>query len=443
VTGSTITLTYRYAVTPEEQQLSALVGPSLLPTNQEVTSVMNAYISVFNKDFELYGRHVVLKAFQGKGDFLAEDQGSGQAQAQEDADTAKALGSFANISLLGSTPPFIAALAGDHIISIGGLIQSTTVMAQLAPYDYETNPDCQKVAAAGVQIIGRAMSGLPAEYAGSPATARKSRVFALLSPDNQSYDQCSGIVATRLKKEYGIDLAVDLHYPLNLTGGAALAENTVAQLKSAGVTTVVCACDPVTPIYLTGDANAIDYHPEWFAINLGDAYNRLPNQQQWSHAMAGGAVPVPRSQDEAYKVFRMVDPTGPLIATYAQAYEPLLLFFDALQAAGPDLTPVNFRRGMDSLPPSLPGAEFGPWRFGPSTYDPAAGFEMMWWDPTGVSPQDGLKGVFRPCNGGAIYGYDGVPSLPLHQQPRCFTKAPVAGAAVGNPTTSTSAARSP
>ena len=420
VTATTITLTYRDATTPQEQQLAALVGPSLLGTSQQNVAAMQAYIKVFNKEFELYGRHVVLKSFQGKGDFLAEDDGGDQAQAEEDADTAKAMGAFADISLVASTPPYMAALASDGIIGIGGTFQSASLLRQNAPYQYQPTADCQKAAAAGVQIIGRAMGGLPAIYAGDPALHAKKRVFALVAPTGQSYDQCAAILDAALKAKYGISFALDLHYPLDLTGGAALAANTVAQLKSAGVTTVVCSCDPVTPIYLTADANALDYHPEWLTISLGDAYNRLPNQQQWAHAMAGGQVLLPLDQEESYRVYRMARPTGPVIPTISQVYEPLLLLFDALQAAGPDLTPVNFQRGVWSLPPSLPGGMFGPWRFGPGTVDPAAGFQVMWWDPTGVNPEDGLKGVFKPCNGGVTYGYDGRPSLPAHEQLQCF-----------------------
>ena len=413
-------MTYREAITPAEQQLGALVGPSLIGTNTEAISTMNTYISLFNRTFELYGRKVVLKPFQGKGDFMAEDDGGDQAQAEADADTAKSLGAFADISLLASTPPYIDALAADHIINIGGILQSVTIMRRLSPYDYEPEADCQKAAAAGVQIFGRALGNLPAIYAGTPAMHTKTRVFASISPDNASYNQCSNLVAAAVKQRYGITFAVRIHYPLDLTGGAALASNTVAQLKSAGVTTVLCSCDPVTPVYLTADANALDYHPEWFAISFGDAYNRLPNQQQWAHAMGGGQSLVPQSQDEAYRAYRLVKPTGAIDPTYSGIYEPLLLLFDALQAAGPDLTPQNFKRGMATLPPSLPGATYGAWKFGPNTDDPPTGFQMLWWDPTGINPDDGLKGVFRTCNGGKTYGYDGSPTLPFHRQPACF-----------------------
>jgi hypothetical protein len=423
VTATTITVTYREAITPAEQALQSLIG-KLVGTNTQAIAAMDTYISVFNREFELYGRKVVLKPFEGKGDFLAEDDGGGQAQAAADADTAKSLGAFADISLLATTPPYTASLAADHVITIGGNFESITVLRRLAPFDYETAADCQKIAAAGVQIIGRAMGGLPAIYAGSAAMRREKRVFALIAPNNSSYNQCSDVTVSLLEKDYGIKVAKDLRYPLNLSGGQELAANTVAQLKSAGVTTVVCSCDPVTPIFLTADANAVDYHPEWFSINFGDAYNRLPSQTQWSHSMAGGSVPVPRVDDEAYRAYRMAQPTGAIIPTYASIYEPLLLFFDALQAAGPDLTPQNFQRGMNSLPPSASGGMFGPWKFGPSTFDPLTGFQVMWWDPTAVDPQDGQVGVYRACNGGETYGFDGTPSLPLHRQLQCFGDAP-------------------
>ena len=427
VTGTTITLTYREAVSGEEQQLSSFLGPTVLPTNAAAVSVMQSYINLFNKDFELYGRHVVLKPFQGKGDFITEENGSGEAQAQEDADTAKAMGAFADVSLIASTPPYMQSLVTDKIIGIGGALQSVTIMRKNAPYQYEVSPDCQKAAAAGVNIIGRAMAGMKAIYAGDPALRTKTRVIAGIAPDSQSYNQCTGIVAAQLKKRYGVTEAVSLHYPLNLTGGSALAANTVAQLQHAGVTTVLCSCDPVTPIYLTSDANSLNFHPEWFTISFGDAFNRLPNQDQWAHAMAGGQALLPERQQEAYQAYQLAHSATPITPAYSDIYEPLLLFFDALQAAGPDLTPQNFQAGVWSLPPSLPGGMYGGWRFGVGTVDPPTGNQVLWWNPTALNPQDAKKGTFEPCNGAITYGFYTPPTLPLHRQLQCFANAPPVG----------------
>jgi hypothetical protein len=117
----------------------------------------------------------------------------------------------------------------------------------------------------------------------------------------------------------------------------------------------------------------------------------------------------------------MSDPTGKIVPSFPFVYEAVLLLFDGLQAAGPDLTPQTFARGVASLPPSIPGGMFGAWRFGKGIFDPSANFRVVWWDPSAVSGLDGHKGAWLNCNGGKSYYFYSAPSsLPAHTQLRCF-----------------------
>ncbi len=425
VSSRTITLTYRNAESTALAALSSEVGPSLLPTNATVVSVMNAYISLFNRTYELYGRHVVLKAFTGQGDFLQEDLGGDQAQAQADAATAASLGAFADISVLASTEPYDAALADHHVIAIGAQFLPKSWFSEYAPYEYSVIPDCNKEATTTAAVVGRSMAHLPAIFAGSTAMQKKTRVFGLLYPSSPLYAQCAEQAARLLKDRYGVSLAAQVSYALSLTSINNQASTAIAEMKAAGVTTVLCACDPITPLYLSAAANSQGYHPEWLTLSLDDALSRLPAQNQWAHAISGGFVSIPPTAQEAYRAYLLADggskPSLPVSETLAAFYEPLLFFFDALQQAGPDLTPQTFEQGVDSLPPSLPGAQFGAWRFGPGTYDPAADFQIMWWSPTATSAQDQRKGAWQPCNGGERYYYaNNAATLPKGKQLSCF-----------------------
>lgn len=425
VTATTITLTYRDAESTELAALSSEVGPSLLPTNQTVVSVMSSYINLFNRTFELYGRHVVLKAFKGQGDFLQEDLGGDQAQAQSDAATAASLGAFADISVLSSTEPYDAALADHHVIAIGAQFLPQSWFAEYAPYEYSIIPDCNKEATTTASVVGRAMAHLPAIFAGSPSLQSKTRVFGLLYPSSPLYAECAQQAAKVLKDRYGVKLAAQVSYALSLSSISNQASTAIAEMKSAGVTTVLCACDPITPLYLTAAANSQDYHPEWLTLSLDDALSRLPAQNQWAHAISGGFVSIPPVDQEAYRAYLQADggktPALAVSETLAAFYEPLLFFFDALQQAGPDLNPETFKQGVDSLPPSLPGGQFGAWHFGPDTYDPDADFQIMWWSPTAISAQDQRRGAWQPCNGGQRYYYSNdAASLPMGKQLSCF-----------------------
>ena len=429
VTASTITVTFRFAATPVEQKLFATVAPGTFATEAQTVALAQRYVSLFNRDFELYGRKVVLKVFDGKGDFLAELSGTGQVAAEADAATAKSLGAFADVSgSVFNTPPYDDALAAQHIVSVGGLLASAQSMRAHAPYEYFPGPDCEKTAAATAAVVARSMAGMPAIYAGSATMRSRKRTFALISPDNAAYAACGQAMVTDLAQHYGIRLKAWIKYHLSLSAletAAAQAANTITQLQADKVTTVLCGCDPVTPMFLAQDAAAQHYDPEWLALGYGDTFSRLPSSvspAEWDHSIAGGDAPLPPARQEAVTAYRLAthDPTAVPPPSYQYVYEPLLLLFDGLQAAGPDLTPQTFAAGIGSLPGSLPGGEFGPWSFGPGTVDPAAGFQLLRWNATATSPQDGRPGTGIPCNQGAVYRFAGVASnLPDHRQLQC------------------------
>jgi hypothetical protein len=423
VTATTITITYRSAIPPALIQLARTVAPGTFPTVGQALTAMNAYIRIFNRTFELYGRHVVLKVFQGVGNAENELLGTGEREAQADAAEAKSLGAFADVSLISSTLPYDTALAEHHVISIGASFATTQWFDENAPYAYSVGPTCDETASAAASVIGRSMAGLPAIFAGSASMRSETRRFGVVAPDVPMYQQCVAYALNALAHRYHVAVARNIAYALDFSQFQSEATNIVAQLKAAGVTTVLCACDPLLPIWLTSQADAQGYHPEWFTLDWGDAFGRFPLQDQWSHALAGGIASVPRIEQEAYRVFELAHPHGHAawLPVYASIYSSLLLLFDGLQAAGPDLTPFTFEQGFFSLPPSVPGGELGSWQFGEGVFAPQADFQILWWDPSAVSNDDGRLGAWVPCNGGAFYAFaDHASSLPAHEQLRCF-----------------------
>jgi hypothetical protein len=425
VTGNTVTITLRYAIPPAEAQLLQSLLPGAIMTKPQAIALVNQYVDLFNRTFELWGRHVVLKEFDGQGSLLDEISGGGVAAAQADAATAKSKGAFADVSATSNTPPYDDALAAQHIISIGGSFFDVNHLKQQAPYQYAPGPDCQKTARSTAAVVAKSLNGLPAIYAGSPAMQRQTRKIALISPSNPIFVGCGQAVINDLNNTYHQKINTWVKYTLNLAGlqqAAVEASNSVSQLKSEGITTVLCGCDPITPTFLSSSANSQDYHPEWQSLAFGDAFSRLAQADQWKNSISGGLPILPTDQQEAVIAYRLAthNPTAVPPPAYQYLYEPLLLFFDALQAAGPDLTPQNFQRGMDSLPTSLPGGMFGVWSFGPGTIDPAGSFQLQRWNPYQVSPADGKLGTGMPCNGGTEYLYsNNAAALPAGRQLDC------------------------
>ena len=72
-------------------------------------------------------------------------------------------------------------------------------------------------------------------------------------------------------------------------------------MKSAGVTSVILAGDPVFPTFLTQEATAQDCFPEWvvlgYAFTDTAVFGRQYDQQQWAHAFGVSLLPARTADD--------------------------------------------------------------------------------------------------------------------------------------------------
>jgi len=78
-------------------------------------------------------------------------------------------------------------------------------------------------------------------------------------------------------------------YKLDFNTLSNQAASVVAKLRSEGITTVICGCDPAFPIFLTSKAQEQSYQPEWTIVGAGfvdfDVFGQLYQQDQWNRAM--------------------------------------------------------------------------------------------------------------------------------------------------------------
>jgi hypothetical protein len=109
-------------------------------------------------------------------------------------------------------------------------------------------------------------------------------------------------------------------------------------------------------------------------------------------------------------------------------YSELVEIFDALQAAGPDLTPQNLARGLHSLPVlGAPSFSYGAWSWnegptgtgGAGNHSPLLDARFVWWNPTATSPVNNMPGSFVAVNNGARYGLGQWPKT----LPKLFTSS--------------------
>lgn len=429
VTGTTITISYRAASTAQLSELYALVPPTVIGTNTEEEATLQAYINVFNKEFELYGRKVVLKTFQGKGDFIDEDLGEDSSQALEDAVTvADTIKAFADASLVDSSAVYSSDLAHQGVVATSLYENTEKFYATNSPYEYTPGPNCTKSAEATAAVLGKQLNGLPADLTDTPAIDHKTRVYGMIHPANPQATLCATEDVKDLAK-FGAKVVKDVGVQFNLAQLINSSNLAVAEMKAAGVTTIILSSgDPITPTFLMQAADKLNYHPEWWFQSYfaggntdTDSLANLFPTDQVEHSYGVGNVTEPLTEQEAIKAYKLGAPAGSKpIPSFVFTYMTVLQLFDAIQLAGPDLTPQNFERAMKLIPTSKPGGMLGGWSGKAGPYDPASTYSIVKFTPSITNPLDGKPGAFASCDTDNYYSYaaDGS-DVPSHKQIAC------------------------
>ncbi len=416
VTADTVTVTFRIADSASVAALQAAAGDalnSLGADQEEVAADMAVLVDFFNSQFELYGRQVDFKTYSGQGDVLEEYQNRGAQGAQADAARAKDLGAFADVSIIGQTQLYAEAIVSNQIVAMSPVYLSRRWHEERAPFSHSALfPTGEAAAGFQSQIVCQTMKGQNATRSNDPTMAAKPRVFGIVHPENPEYAVAGERLETALKG-CGARFGRRIAYALDATTAGQQATNGIAQLRAAGVTTVLCVCDHTFPIFFTQAADQQNYVPEWFStLSWPDPFPRLYSQRQWDGALyAGGARPA-FLELEPGRVYAMASggeqPHAPL--TLDWTYQQILLLFTGLQAAGPELNPATMYRGLEQVPSTVEG-DFGPWEFGPGPAIVHTHFQLGRWDQHATSNLDGKDGAVVSCRGGRWFRFDAASAI--------------------------------
>lgn len=174
-------------------------------------------------------------------------------------------------------------------------------------------------------------------------------------------------------------------------------------------------------------ADSQDYHPEWVIWEPWTEQSTAPADQE-EHALKISSIgpDVANSQTEAYKicVLARCNPTDLAnlekleIGAADDVLYNLMFEFNAIQMAGPDLTPQTYYRGYQSLPCAT-GPLYGTFCYSASTVNavgaPPDSFVISGWNNSATNPANGSQGNWVECNGGTRYmfppGYGPIANL--------------------------------
>jgi hypothetical protein len=395
VTKDSITVAFRQTSDPGFQQtLASLGGASFSDTPGDIQRTVLGLAKYFNTHFQFYGRKLNFVFYNGQGSQTNELLGGGQQEANADAITVgQKIKAFADMSA--TTEPYGDALARQKVVGFGVPYLSREWMTERRPYMWSIATDCSVITETVSEVGVKQVLGKPAEHAGGDLKG-KPRKPVILAPDNPWYQECVKAGLAIVKKA-GKPVPQTIAYSLNLSTMSSQAASIIAKLKSEGVTTVICGCDPVIPVYLTSKAKEQNYIPEWVvtgtALTDQDIVGQLFDQTEWAHAfgISYAAEQPPQRATLGYAAYKSVNSDTPANAVDL-IYQQMYMLALGVQLAGPDLTPQTFEQGMFRYPGGT--GQYGTWGFGPGHYTPTQDAREIYWDPTRISKYNGKQGAY-------------------------------------------------
>lgn len=416
---------------PNEQVDAILATQGLAVPEEEQMDAVNQFVKYINDNYELYGRRIVITRIIGDCPTTPPDYDKCIAAAQQVVKEKP----FAVVwaTSLYATVYDVWSRAG--IVSFGGSTFDNAFYNRGRPFRYDLAMDGTKAADHIAEYYCKKLAGKPADHAGAsihptmPEGRATRRHLGIIVPEIEANVLTAKRVQSKVDACNGADKKPELRtYESNIETATTQTQATVSALISAKVTTVVCMCDPIAPVFLTSGMTSNGYFPEFMLPGLGlldyDLLGRLYDKQAMSHAFGPSNLFVLTSLDDTdqARVWRATGrqghPCGDNGCGIQWAHFNLLGI--ALQMAGPELNPLTIERGLlQDLPDLYGGVETSYLSFGPNDYTGYEDAKEVYWDPNATSKVDGKAGAFVPLNGGKRYrpgqwstGLGGIPVRP-------------------------------
>jgi hypothetical protein len=354
---------------------------------KDVDKQIEEWAALFNAHYNTYGRKVQIEFVRGSA--AATDD----AAARADAIKVVNMGAFASLGAPNNT--YIKELAANKILCIEcAIAQPKEFYEEHAPYVWSIGMSSSWGVLHGVEWIEKNLWGKKAEFAGDPVLKTKTRALGSIhydTPDG-AYTKAFEMFVREMAKR-GMHLASEAKqfgYPC-MTCMQEQARPIIQKMIADGVTTVLLATDPFTPIFFTQEATRQGYFPEWnITGTLVDTtfFARLYDQQQMAHDFATTTIAsrMPEKLGPAYVLFKWHygrEPTAQ--ASYQLSILPQLILFAGIHYAGERLSPQTFRDGLFNAPAFKGGTRasggYGRKLWPGDDYTYVDDVSYIWWDP--------------------------------------------------------------
>jgi hypothetical protein len=439
VTGDKINFLI-YRAQANAQVNAVLNTENLAATNQQNCVAYEAFTKMVNKRYELYGRQFVsldgpgnnkgsvqpgqscrFPYFQGQCSLTPPDPPCERAEARVIAAMKPAY-----VIAPVADPAFFNELAKNGIIVAGGgstTPEPASYHTSVAPYFYDPFTSGTRAVTLLAEYYCKKMAGQPVKYAGldvmtmdGPTAPPPKRKVAITYPatngDPTQADSANLFIDLISGKMCGskADGVKGYPYQSDINTAQQQSTTTVASMKQDHVTTVVCFCDPIAPVFWSNAADQQGYHPEVLMSGTGlldyDVLGQLYNHNVWKYAFGISTLTdsIPFAQSDAVKAWQDAGNSGQPDGTENLTLAYFELLGSSFQVAGPQPTAVRIRDGLFQTPGIGGDHLHALLKFGaPDDYTGFRDAREIWWCGTTLSPINGQPGTYLSANGGKRY----------------------------------------
>lgn len=415
VTEDSITVVW--FTTETNEQVEAIGASAGAASEEDSRWHLQMVIDWINDTYELYGREIDLAIFQADCPQTPPDVPACRAEARrmlEEHDP------FAVMWATPLYPQIFDEFAREGVLSLGGMGFAEQFYTARRPYRWDLTMDGTKAGEFVAEYYCKKLAGDNASHAGEvihPTIGTRDttqRKMGIITPETEANIAAANRVRELVADCDGQDVPLAT-YESDIERAQEQSTARTAKMINENVTTVVCMCDPISPIFTTTAFTSQQYYPEHLVAGMigmdFDQVGRLYDPGQWQHAFGISHIsqPPPEEESAGHRIHRAAEAEGePRCQCSTQTHYSLLLG-RMFQNAGPDLTPHTIEQGMLEAPIR------GGWentggdpeqqlhRFGPDDYTANSDVREVYWDGSAVSENDGEPGAYVPMNDGRRY----------------------------------------
>ena len=407
-----------------------------------------AAAKVINERYELYGRKLEIKEWEGQCASVPPDYPCLRNEMRQLVQQEKPFAVLWRTSL---ASPAFDELSALKVLNLGGWHFREIFNQQRRPYHWDFTMSGDEIMKLSGEWWCKRMHGGKARYAGetgdgegqNPPTndiRSRTRVLGVISTDDPENKLAVNILKAELAK-CGAKVEHEFYYSQDITRAEEQRRLAVAKMREAPESTsIMCFCDLVAPIFLYQACEEAGYYPEHIIIGSGfmdgdaaaQAYDHTlpPEGHQFENAFGLSSIPAqpPRNANAPTRVWKAGGQPGEVPNNYASStvdWEYFGMLATLIQGAGPNLTPANVEAGAIRQPPRGGAAQttdiFTNRRsFAKGNYTWNDDMREVYWSPTKPSSFNGEPGSYITMNNGVRFLPGQFPSSPfvIPEKPR-------------------------